>query len=144
MEQLTIRIPPGALHVHSATCPGGCSLMDADAPIGGFPSIKVVASFGITRGLVHLDAGYGSFAHEIPFAIPPRTVVDLECPACGRSLKIPDLCLDCQAPMFRLTLPRGGAVEGCLRQGCHRHRIEVADPDRDLLQLFDQHHRIMW
>jgi hypothetical protein len=145
MEELTVRIPPGALHVQHATCPGGCSLMDEAVPIGGRPSIKVVASFGTTRGTINLDPGYGSYHHQMALVIPANTVVELSCPTCGRSLGIPDKCLDCGAPMFHLTLPRGGAVEGCLRAGCHRHRLEVADPDRDLLQMFDRDSRtLLW
>ena len=143
MEQLTIRIPPGAVHVQSATCPDGCSLMAPDVPIGGFPSIRVNAAFGTTRGIIYLDPGYGCFQHQTSLEIPPRTVVDLACPECGRSLATVERCLDCGAPMFRLLLPHGGAIEGCLRMGCHRHRLEIADPDGDLLRLYERDKRIM-
>jgi hypothetical protein len=143
MEQITLTIPTGAVHVQNATCPGGCSLMAPDVPIGGFPSIRVVAAFGTTRGMLYLDPAYGSFQHQTTLTIPPRTVVELLCPACGQSLATSEPCSDCGARTFRLVLPHGGAVAGCLRYGCHRHRLEISDPDGELLKLYERDQRIM-
>jgi hypothetical protein len=143
MEQITIRIPPGAVHVQHATCPAGCSLMAPDVLIGGFPSIRVTIAFGSQRGQLYLDPGYGSFQHQTSLTIPPRTVVEMLCPTCGESLSHDEPCADCGARTFSLTLPQGGAVNGCLRFGCHRHKLELADLDGDLLKLYEQDKRIM-
>lgn len=141
MENITIRIPPGAVHVQNATCPAGCSLMAPDVPIGGFPSIRVTVAFGTERGVFYLDPGYGSFQHHTGLTIPPRTVVDMLCPTCGDSLASDETCSDCGARTFRLHLPKGGSVSGCLRFGCHRHRLELADLDGDLAKIYEQDQR---
>ena len=143
MEQITIRIPPGAVHVQHATCPAGCSLMAPDKPIGGFPSIRVSIAFGSERGQLYLDPGYGSFQHVTGLTIPPRTVVEMLCPTCGESLVQAEPCSDCGARTFRLLLPGGGTVTGCLRYGCHRHKLELADLDGDLLKLYERDKRII-
>ncbi len=141
MENITVRIPPGAVHVQHATCPAGCSLMAPDVPIGGFPSIRVTVAFGTEHGVFYLDPGYGSFQHHTSLTIPPRTVVDMLCPTCGESLATDETCSDCGARTFRLALPKGGSVTGCLRFGCHRHRLELADLDGDLAKLYEQDQR---
>jgi hypothetical protein len=141
MEDITIRIPPGAVHVQHATCPAGCSLMAPDVPIAGFPSIRVSIAFGSERGVLYLDPGYGSFQHHTALTIPPRTVVQMVCPTCGESLSQDEACPDCGARTFRLVLPKGGSVSGCLRFGCHRHKLELADLGGDLLKIYEQDQR---
>jgi hypothetical protein len=141
MENITVRIPPGAVHVQHATCPAGCSLMAPDVTIGGFPSIRVTIAFGSVRGQFYLDPGYGSFQHQTGIQIPSRTVVEMTCPTCGESLAVDDPCPDCGARTFKLTLPKGGSVTGCLRFGCHRHKLELADLDGDLAKLYEQDQR---
>ena len=143
MENITLRIPPGAVHVQHATCPAGCSLMASDVPIAGFPSIRVSIAFGSERGQLYLDPGYGSFQHHTSLTIPPQTVVQMLCPTCGESLATDVPCADCGARTFRLSLPKGGSVTGCLRFGCHRHKLELADLDGDLLKLYERDQRII-
>ncbi|MBI5477973.1 MAG: hypothetical protein HY906_03910 [Deltaproteobacteria bacterium] len=143
MEDITIRIRTGAVHVQHATCPAGCSLMAPDVSIGGFPSIRVTIAFGSERGQLYLDPGYGSFQHQTGLTIPPRTVVEMSCPTCGESLAQDEPCADCGARTFRLSLPQGGTITGCLRAGCHRHKLELADLDGDLLRLYERDKRII-
>ena len=143
MEQITIRIPEGAVHVQHAMCPRGCSLMAPDVPIGGFPSIRVLIACGTERGICHLDPAYGSFQHSMSLRLPPNAVVEMFCPSCGESLSKPEPCDECGARTFRILLPHGGAVTGCLRYGCHRHTLELSDPDGDLLRLYERDKRII-
>ena len=115
--------------------------MAPDVPIGGFPSIRVTIAFGTERGVFYIDPGYGSFQHRTGLTIPPRTVVEMLCPTCGESMSQDETCSDCGARTFRLTLPKGGTVTGCLRFGCHRHKLELADLDGELRRIYEQDQR---
>jgi len=115
--------------------------MDASLPISGHPSIKVVLQYGDIRGTVHLDPVYGSFHNLFDVDIPEGVIVDMFCPACGGSMKVEgDFCDFCGAPMFALKLPNGGILEGCLKVGCHRHKLKLVDVDEQLGELQGKDH----
>ena len=60
-------------------------------------------------------------------------VVEMFCPTCGVSLKVEgDKCDFCFSPMFALYLPNGGILEGCLKSGCHQHKLVLVDVHEQL------------
>jgi hypothetical protein len=138
-EKIVIEIPSQTLHVEHAHCPRGHSLMDAAVPINGFPSIKVVIQYGAIRGNIHLDPVYGSFHNLFDVDIPEGVVVEMFCPECGVSLKVPnEKCDFCFSPMFALYLPNGGILEGCLKSGCHEHKLVLVDVHEQLGMIHGQ------
>ncbi len=140
-EKITIEVPARALHVEHAQCPRGHSLMDPAVRINGLSSIKVVAAYGAIRGNIHLDPVYGSFHNLFDVDIPEGVEVEMFCPTCGDSLRVPeDRCDFCHSAMFALFLPNGGILEGCLKSGCHRHRLTLVDVDAQLGRLHGDDH----
>lgn len=140
-ENITIEIPSKAFHVGHASCPNGHSLMDPSVPINGFPSIKVILQYGSARGAVHLDPVYGSFHNLYDVDIPEGVVVDMFCPTCNATFRAPEEHCDyCFAPVFTLFLPKGGILQGCLRNGCHQHKMKLVDVDEQLGDLHGQDH----
>ena len=133
-EQVIIEIPTNTLHVEHATCPKGCSLMDPGVRINGYPSIKVALQYGSVRGNVHLDPIYGSFHNIFDVDFPEGVVVEMFCPTCGVSMKVNHErhCDYCFSPIFVLYLPNGGILEGCLKVGCHQHKLKLVDIDEQL------------
>jgi len=135
-EKIVVEVPSKKLHIEHAQCPTGHSLMDPTVLINGFPSIKVTVQYGIIRGDVHLDPVYGSFHNLFDVDIPEGVVVDMFCPTCGKSLKAEgDKCEFCFSPMFALYLPNGGILEGCLKGGCHQHKMVLVDIHEQLGSL---------
>jgi hypothetical protein len=133
-EQIVIEIPSKALHVEHATCCNGCSLMDPSVPINGYPSIKIILQYGEIKGIVHLDPVYGSFHNIFDVDIPEGVVVEMFCPTCNVSMKVNEnrVCDWCFSPLFSLYLPNGGLLEGCLKVGCHQHKLKLVDVDEQL------------
>jgi hypothetical protein len=140
-ERIIIEVPSGALHIEHAACPQGHSLMDPVLPINGYPSIKVVLQYGDVRGHVHLDPVYGSFHNIFEVDIPEGVVVEMYCPTCQAALKLDEHHCDfCHSPMFALFLPNGGLLEGCLKSGCHRHKLKLVDIDAQMSRLQGDDH----
>ena len=138
-EKITLEVPARALHVEHAQCPRGHSLMDPAVPIAGRPSVKVVIQYGAIRGNIHLDPAYGSFHNLFDVDIPEGVVVEMFCPACGVSLRAePETCDFCFSPMFALFLPNGGILKGCLKSGCHQHKLVLVDVHEQLGMVHGQ------
>ena len=132
-EKIIVEVPSKVLHVEHAQCPRGHSLMDAAVPISGHPSVKVVIQYGGIRGNIHLDPVYGSFHNLFDVDIPEGVAVEMFCPTCGVSLKVePEKCDFCFSPMFALYLPNGGILQGCLKSGCHQHKLVLVDVHEQL------------
>jgi hypothetical protein len=133
-EKVIIEIPAKALHLEHASCPKGHGLMDPSVPINGYPSIKVVLQYGDVKGIVHLDPVYGSFHNIFDVDIPEGVVVKMFCPICDADMGVQEdrSCDWCFSPMFQMHLPHNGMVEGCLKVGCHRHRLKLVDIDEQL------------
>jgi len=71
--------------------------------------------------------------------IPEGVVVEMFCPACGGSLKVEhEKCDFCFSPMFALYLPNGGILEGCLKSGCHQHKLVLVDVHEQLGKIHGQ------
>lgn len=140
-EKIIIEVPSRTLHVEHASCPNGHSLMDPSVPINGYPSIKVVLQYGSARGAVHLDPIYGSFHNLYDVDIPEGVAVEMSCPVCEASLRTPnERCDYCFSPVFTLFLPKGGLLQGCLKNGCHQHKMKLVDVDEQLGALHGQDH----
>jgi hypothetical protein len=61
------------------------------------------------------------------------------CPACGVSLQVEhEKCDFCFSPMFALYLPNGGILEGCLKGGCHEHKLVLVDVHEQLGKIHGQ------
>ncbi len=101
------------------------SLMDADNPIDGSPSVRVTASFGRMHGWLRLSALYGSYAVESEYQIPSDTVVDFFCPHCHTELKGASSCPLCSAPMVSMIVRAGGIAQICSRRGCKGHMLDL-------------------
>jgi len=140
-ERIILEVATGALHVEHARCPNGHSLMDDAIPINGYPSIKVLLRYGDIQGHVHLDPVYGSFHNLFDVEIPEGVVVEMLCPTCKGTLKVEgDHCDFCHSPTFALFLPNGGLLEGCMKSGCHRHKLKLVDLDAQLGRLQGDDH----
>jgi hypothetical protein len=88
----------------------------------------VAVQYGSVRGAIHLDPVYGSFHNLYDADIPEGVVVSMSCPTCGVPLQVEaDRCGFCFSPMFALYLPNGGILEGCLKSGCHEHKLVLVD-----------------
>jgi hypothetical protein len=132
-ERITLEVPARALHIEHARCSHGHSLMDPEVPINGLPSIKVIIQYGAIRGAVHLDPVYGSFHNLFDVDIPEGVVVEMFCPTCGTSLRYDkERCDYCFSPEFALYLPNGGLLVGCLKCGCHQHKLTLVNVHEQL------------
>lgn len=138
-DEIVVEIPAKVIHIEHATCHRGCNLMAPDVTIHGHPAIKLMAEYEDQRGLLYLDPVYGSFDNVSDLDIPEGAVATFSCPTCGESLaSTEETCNSCSASLFVLKLPRGSVVEGCLRKGCHKHRLKIVDLDAQLLRLYEE------
>ena len=120
------------------TCPH-CkqSLMDAEHPIDGHPSIRVDLEFDGRRQWLRLSSLYGSYNIESEAEIPEGTVCGFFCSKCGADLTVTRDCEDCQAPMVGMSFVQGGTVEICSRRGCKKHLVEFEDIEMGLRAFYD-------
>lgn len=138
MEKLTVEVPSESLCIRNAQCPAGHSLMDEDHPMGGVPSIRLIAETGDEAGDVFLNAHYGNFEVETALPVKDGEVYDMSCPTCHVSLRAEeDRCIFCGAPMFVLRMPKGGQVHACSRRACHNHKLKIVDVSAQLAELFE-------
>ena len=138
-EKIILEVPAQALHVEHAHCPQGHSLMDPSVVIKGYASVKVILQYGSIRGSVLLDPIYGSFHNIYDVDIPEGVIVDMFCPTCNVSMKTEhNHCDYCFSPTFELYLPNGGILEGCLKAGCHQHKLKLVDVDEQLGMIHGQ------
>ena len=139
-ETIEIEIPSKAIRIRHAYCPKGCNLMDPEHKINGYPSITVLGKYKGKEGLIHLDPVYGSYTNIMEIDIPQNEIVQLFCPHCKVSLaEAGHICDECSAPLFALSLPHGGTVEACLRNGCHFHNLKLAGGKEFIKHLDEEH-----
>lgn len=117
------------------------SLMDAEHPINGAPSVALVGRLtgnaGSSEGIVRLSAYYGDYTVETALVIPTDMVVDFFCPYCRNHLNSSRICELCRAPMTALMLNNGGKIQFCSRRGCEKHFVEFEDPEA-AIRAFNQ------
>ena len=110
-----------------ASCPQcNRSLMDKKNYLDGYPSIRINASVEGKVGWARLPSIYGNFTPAYQYKTPENTVVDFKCPHCGSSLRSTLSCLECNAPMAKMSVYGGGGVINvCTRAGCNGHMLDL-------------------
>ena len=101
------------------------SLMDADFPVQGRPSIRCSVSFDGQHGWVRLSSVYGSFDTATEHDIPADTVVSFFCPYCHGQLIGRSACPVCEAPMVPMMIQGGGILQICSRRGCEKPMLDL-------------------
>jgi len=138
--QIEVEVKAKKLSVHNATCPKGHSLCSEDkVKIHEHPAIKVKIRYKGKEGMLFLDPVYGSYDNIFEgITMPKGGVAEFFCPECGVSLTDPiDRCQLCSSPMFVFHLPKGGIVEGCLKNGCLFHKMKIVDAEQQLARSFE-------
>lgn len=137
---IELQVPSKVLRIQTASCPNGHSLMDENHLINGYASVTVLAKYHDEIGQIHLDPIYGSFKNISQITIPEGELVEFLCPTCQVSLQDADQhCSICSAPMFVMHLPKGGIVEGCLRNGCQFHNLKLVSSEELVSRLYESH-----
>lgn len=120
------------LVVEEVTSPSGQSLMSEAVRIHHEPSIRIGMRVGSQRGLVFVDAYWGSHAKLFSF-IPDQAdqnqIVDAYDPETTESLMVDYTCAvdgcGCTRGIELLLPDGGGTIRVCARLGCPGHRLEV-------------------
>ena len=101
------------------------SLMDADTPVDGLPSARMILTTNHAVGSCHLSSLYGGTGVVCDVEIPEGAVCQLFCPRCHGELASDWTCDRCGAPMATLAVRGGGMVCVCRRRGCHSQRLDL-------------------
>ncbi|MFC1706108.1 NAD(P)H-dependent oxidoreductase subunit E [Planctomycetota bacterium] len=101
------------------------SLMDAEWPLDGHPSVKVTASFHDKHLALHLSSLYGSYTLEPRCELPPNEELSFFCPYCHTELNGSVTCAACNARMVPMIVRGGGIVQFCSREGCKVHLLDL-------------------
>lgn len=104
------------------------SLMDAEHPVDGYPSIRITVAYDGVHGHIRLSSLYGSHNVESELEFPPNTVADFFCPHCHAHLIGSSNCPECRTPMVPMIVRGGGIVQICSRSGCRGHILDVGGP----------------
>lgn len=104
------------------------SLMDAEHPVDGYPSIRVTVAYDSVHDHIQLSSLYGSYNVESEQEIPLDTVADFFCPHCHAHLIGSSNCPECRTPMVPMIVRGGGIVQICSRRGCKGHILDVGGP----------------
>lgn len=113
------------------------SLMDADKPIDGHPSVKTKIQHQDKTGILHLSSLFGSYRIKSEIYVPEEEMVLFFCPECNASLLLKDLCEECKAPLAFLELKNGGTVQICSRRGCKYHLMDYTNLAQKASALYD-------
>ena len=120
------------LVVEEICCPNGHSLMSDRVRIHNEPSICIAIDRPEGRGLVFIDAYWGSHAKLFNFMADPdhpMEYADARCPHCGVSLVVERNCaqMGCSSTKsLHLQLPGDrNSVYVCAKMGCPGHTIVV-------------------
>jgi NADH-quinone oxidoreductase subunit E len=115
----------------SVSCPR-CNhgLMDPAHPIGGHPSIDLVAASGRRAGRLRLSGVYGAYGFESADALPEGTIVKLFCPHCAGELGGLGVCPECEAPLVPLLVEGGAILQVCARLGCRGCQLDLSGVNR--------------
>lgn len=127
------------LVVEQLYCKKGHSLMAEDMRMHGEPSICIKIKIGLHKGLIYIDAFWGS--HDKLYSFLPadsakRCVTEAYCPECGEPLMIDRKCEDemcgCHHGIVML-LPGGlNHIVICGRHGCFDHEMVVQELPRNI------------
>ena len=129
--RLVHRMEQEFLLVESVYCPKGHNLMVDSVRIHGEPSIKLELILGDQKGLIFVDAFWGSHTKLFSFLPKCKEGDYLEgfCPYCHVSLKEESQCSveGCESGgALVLHLPSSsGRIHVCHRLGCPGHLLDV-------------------
>ncbi len=101
------------------------SLMDNNYYIDGYPSVRVIVSFGSRHGWLRVSSLYGSNSVEQQYERPPDTIAHHFCPHCHSELLGTSRCPECGAPMVLMIVSGGGVVQICSRRECKGHILDM-------------------
>ena len=101
------------------------SLMDAEYPIDGYPSIRVTISFGRKHGWHRLSSLYGSRNFKSEHHRSLGVVAHYFCPHCHSELIGTSECPECGTTMVPMIVRGGGIAQVCPRRGCRGHQLDV-------------------
>jgi hypothetical protein len=113
--------------------------MATSVHIHGEPSIRIRVEAGERRGLIFVDAFWGS--HDklysfLPVPGPEEPVLATFCPECGASLIVEEPCTQpgCGSKKCILFLLPGGTnrIYVCARHGCPWHRMDIHEMPRSV------------
>ncbi len=110
-----ISLPPkGNQQIKNAVCAKNHNLIDPDYKIGGVSSLKIKIKSNSNEGFIHLDPIYGSTRHYFGFNLDKNSQINLSCPICDLSLiDKNEKCEKCGGPVYKITIPNKGFLEGC-------------------------------
>jgi NADH:ubiquinone oxidoreductase subunit E len=111
------------LEVNCALC--NHSLMDADHPIDGRPSIHFAISTGNRLGQLYLSSLYGSPNVCCELEIALGVLAKFYCPHCQSELSGGTPCGECEAPIVPMLVNGGGIQQICSRRGCKAHMLDL-------------------
>ncbi|MFA5786173.1 MAG: hypothetical protein WDA71_04175 [Actinomycetota bacterium] len=141
MEEIKVKIAPGAVLIEDGTCPNGCSLMNPRKRFSGAPAITIAVRVRGKSGLIHLNPYYGVFEYKSNLELKKGDVVDVHCPHCRVNLVSDENCRICRIPMFAIHLPNGGEVRACPTVGCHNHSLVLVDLDAQIAHHYRDERR---
>lgn len=101
------------------------SLMDAEYPVDGRPSVRCSVSFDGRHGWVRLSSVCGSSTFAAEQEIPAETVVRFFCPHCHAELIGRSACPACEAPLVPMMIQGGGILQICSRRGCENRMLDL-------------------
>lgn len=101
------------------------SLMDAEHPIEGYPSIALLTSFGNRHAWLRQSSLYGTQTAETETDAALGSVMRVFCPHCMEELGGGTVCPDCDAPFVPLLVEGGAILQVCSRLGCGGHVLDI-------------------
>jgi len=120
--------PKGMIQIKNAICSKNHNLVDNDFKIGGLPSIKLKVKTDGREGFINIDPIYGNHRNHYALPYSKDHLVELYCPECHVSLIEEDKsCPECSSPIYALSIPSQGKLEGCTKFGCYWQRWDVVD-----------------
>ncbi len=106
--------PKGITHIKNAVCPKNHNLLDPEYKLEGNSTVKLKVTANGTEGFLNLDPIYGRHKNYFGISLNKKSQVDLSCPQCNISLIDKNKkCPECGGPVYKITIPQKGFVEGC-------------------------------
>ena len=115
------------------------SLMDADNPIDGYPSVRTEIQIRDKKGPLFLSSIFGSYSISSEIFIPKDDLVLFFCPECSAAMMMKHMCEECHAPLALFELMNGGTVQICSRRGCKYHYLDYSNFAQKISDFYFTH-----
>ena len=131
------------LVVESLKCQHGHSLITDEVHIHGEAAIKLRVILNNCKGVLFLDAFWGSHTKLysfIPHNYEKVEIIDILCPVCNESLLVDESCPDKQCgskKMVQMCLPNNNRILACASFGCPEHKIEINNVSNQVTEKID-------